>query len=38
MLHDFKGLVRPESIADEYPWILISLYFSLGIKHSFNSL
>ena len=29
----FEGLVCPEAVTNQYPWLLVSLFSSLGIKH-----
>ncbi len=30
--------MRPKAITDQYPWSLVSLSFSLGIKHTLEPL
>ena len=34
----FEGLVRPEAVTNQHPWLLVSLFSSLGIKHALEPL
>jgi len=37
-LQGFEGLVRPETVTNQHPWLLVSLSSSLGIKHALKPL
>jgi hypothetical protein len=37
-LQDFEYFVRPEAIANQYPWLIISLLLSLGMKYTLEPL
>lgn len=34
----FEGLVYSEAVVDQYPWLLVSLFSSLGVEHVFELL
>ena len=36
--HGFESLVRPETVTNEYPWVLVSLFSGLGIEHTLEPL
>ncbi len=38
ILQDLEGLVCAEAVAYQNPWILVSLFFSLGIKYTLEPL
>ena len=38
ILQDLERLVCPEAVTNQYPWFLVSLSFSLGIKHMLEPL
>ena len=33
-LQDFEGLVCPKAVTNQYPWLLVSLFFGLGVKYT----
>jgi hypothetical protein len=34
----FEGLMAPEAVTDQHPWLLVSLPSGLGIKHALEPL
>jgi hypothetical protein len=38
ILQDFEGLARPEAVANQHPWFLVSSFLGLGIKYTLEPL